>query len=60
MRFSPGSPDDFGERRYASSKPPLTVITVIEIAVSQTHLESRQVEPTLAERVLEFLDQRAA
>jgi len=60
MRFSSGSPDDSGVRRYASSKPPLTVITVVEIAASETIPEPRHGEPTLTERVLMFLDRRAA
>ena len=60
MRFSSGSPDDSGVRRYASSKPPLTVITVVDTAASETSFESRPSEPTLTERVLRFLEQRAA
>jgi hypothetical protein len=60
MKFNSGFPD---ARRNPAPNPPLMVITVVDVAEFPTTPESRRSrveEPTLTERVLLFLDQRAA
>lgn len=63
MKFNSGFPDDPGPRQGPAPNPPLRVITVVEVAEFPTSAESRRPrveEPTLTERVLLFLDRRAA
>lgn len=63
MKFNSGSPDDRGVRRDTAPNFPLTVITVVAVAEFPTIPERRRSwmeEPTLTERVLLFLDRRAA
>ena len=63
MRFNPGFPDHPGARQGPAPNSLLTVITVVEVAEFPSPPESRRSrmeEPTLTERVLLFLDRRAA
>lgn len=61
MKFNSGFPNDSGTGRDPAPNPLFSVITVVDIAEWGTiSCRSRVEEPTLTERVLLFLDQRAA